>query len=189
MNLNKTDILFTVFTGNKGCFDISIKTFRHSFSAITGKKRSGLLPITQKNRVASFNPICLMIILSVDKKGKRSVCHSKPKSNKAICVVKRQKCCGILWGNLSRAAAVVGHYFESFKSDDEIWFRQLTQFVCLFVGSHFVCVLDFVWLPSEWKQNVFVLLLEWVKFLFFLLNEIDERMKHWEKKGRCEIWS
>lgn len=52
-----TDILFTVFTGNKGCFDISIKTFRHLATAT--KKSSNT-----KEILASFIPICLMIILS-----------------------------------------------------------------------------------------------------------------------------
>lgn len=61
------------------------------------------------------------------------------------------------------------------KSDDEMWFRQLTQFFVL--ASHFVCVLNSVAVKRMRIKSVRFFRIEWVE----LLNEAEERMEYWQK--------
>lgn len=150
--MRTTDILFTVFTGNKGCFDISIKTFRHSFSAIAVKKER--TPSYDTKESCSFIQSNLFNDYSIFGWERRTQCMSfwiKTETKQSHLCVKRQKCSGILWGNLSRAAAV-GHLFESFKSDDEIRFGQLTQFVFSFVCWFTLCVRPKFCVVTEWME-------------------------------------
>lgn len=62
---------------------------------------------------------------------------------------------------------------RSNKSGDEIWFRQLTQF--LFVRSHFVCVLDFL-LAANTRA-----IKKSIRFLWVFVDEMSYWMKLWEE--------
>lgn len=135
---------------------------------------------TQKNGsytkefVASFSPIYLMIILyAIEWKENLFVILGFKRTQ-----IKSAK----MWiwpGNIP--SAVVGHLLK-IKVDDEIWFRQLTQFsFFVVVDSHFVCVRI-----EECRQKVLSFLKERKKVSYWM-----KLWKGWniDKRKQREIWS
>lgn len=127
-----------------------------------------------KEILASFIPICLMIILSaIEQKRKRNN-MSLWKSDNATRIAPK---CGFRQ-DIYREHSL-GICLN--KSDDEFRFRQLTQFhLCRF--TLWVCP-QFV-VTKNGKQRFVRCLLEWVE----LLNE-TKLMKGWSTDKRDEIWS
>lgn len=131
-------------------------------------------PHHTKEFVASFSPIYLMIILyAIEWKENLFVILGFKRTQ-----IKSAKM-WILPGNIP--SAVVGHLLK-IKVDDEIWFRQLTQFsFFVVVDSHFVCVRI-----EECRQKVLSFLKERKKVSYWM-----KLWKGWniDKRKQREIWS